>query len=258
MSSQIPADLLPADGRFGSGPSKIRPAQIAAVSAAALGPMGTSHRQAPVKQIVGRIRAGLRELLSVPDDYEIVLGNGGATAFWEVAAACLVERRAQAAVFGEFSSKFAGALDRAPFLLPTQVIKAEPGAVAFLAAGLPDDGASGSVDGASGPADGVSRTVAGVPGPVDAYATVQNETSTGAAVPINRIGTYGQELMLVDATSAAGGMPIDLSQTDVYYFSPQKAFASDGGLWLAIVSPAAVERTARIEAELPSAVVPGL
>ena len=234
MTTQIPFELLPVDGRFGSGPSKIRPAQVEAVAAAALGPMGTSHRQEPVKHLVARIRAGLRELFALPDGYEVVLGNGGATAFWEVACACLVERRAQTAVFGEFSSKFAGALARAPFLVDPQVIKAEPGGVAFLDAGL-----------ASGKSADVGESA-------DVFATVQNETSTGAAVPIRRVGSYGSELMLVDATSAAGGLPIDISQTDVYYFSPQKAFASDGGLWLAIVSPATIERAARVETDLPA------
>lgn len=232
MAIRIPADLLPADGRFGSGPSKIRPPQVDAVLAAARGPLGTSHRQEPVKLLVGRIRDGLRELFALPAGYEVVLGNGGATAFWDVACACLVERRAQAAVFGEFSSKLAGALARAPFLVPPRVVNAEPGGVAFLTASLPDDGL----------------------GAVDIYATVQNETSTGACVPISRVGQSDSALMLVDATSAAGGVPIDISQTDVYYFSPQKAFASDGGLWIALASPAAIERAARLETTLPSAV----
>jgi len=217
----IPENLRPADGRFGSGPSKIRESQAASVAAAAHGPLGTSHRQEPVKQLVARIRTGLGEFFNLPDGYEVVLGNGGATAFWEVAVASLVEKRAQAAVFGEFSQKFATALAKAPFLDAPQVISAPPGTVALLDPDLKDDGS-----------------------PVDVYATVQNETSTGAAIPIKHAGS----LMLVDATSAAGGLPIDISETDVYYFSPQKAFGSDGGLWIAIASPDAIERAARIEA----------
>ncbi|MDR2703040.1 MAG: phosphoserine transaminase [Cellulomonadaceae bacterium] len=224
MAIVIPENLRPADGRFGSGPSKIRPEQVEAVAAAAFTPLGTSHRQAPVKQLVSRIRGGLRELFALPDGYEVVLGNGGATAFWEVACASLVAQRAQAAVFGEFGGKFAAAVAKAPFLDEPTVVSAPPGSVAFL------DGALRAADGAE----------------FDVFATVQNETSTGAAVPISRVSPAGS-LMLVDATSAAGGLPIDISQTDVYYFSPQKAFASDGGLWIAIASPAAIERAATIE-----------
>jgi len=240
MKITIPANLLPADGRFGSGPSKVRLPQVEAVARAATMPMGTSHRQAPVREVVGRIRSGLADLFSLPDGYEVVLGNGGATAFWAIATACLVERRAQAAVFGEFGSKFAAELARAPFLAQPQVVEAPAGQVAML---RPDE--------------------------VDTYATVQNETSTGAAVPIVRVGGGFDDrfaagptthpttveattaLMLVDATSAAGGIPIDIAQTDVYYFSPQKVFAADGGLWVAIASPAAIERAARIERDLP-------
>jgi len=181
--------------------------------------LGTSHRQPPVKSLVGRIRSGLAELFSLPDGYEVVLGNGGATAFWEIATACLIADRSQHATFGEFGSKFAQAVGRAPFLAEPEVINAEPGSVALL---RPSDD-------------------------VDAYATPHNETSTGAMVDIKRVGSEGQ-LMLVDATSAAGALPIDITQTDAYYFSPQKAFASDGGLWVAIASPAAIERAARIEA----------
>jgi phosphoserine aminotransferase len=194
--------------------------------------MGTSHRQAPVRQVVGRIRAGLAELFKLPEGYEVVLGNGGATAFWAVAAACLVLERAQAAVFGEFGGKFATELTRAPFLADPDIIEAAPGGVALL-----NDTASGM---------GKNQNT------IDTYATVQNETSTGAAVPIKRVGDSAEALMLVDATSAAGGLPINIAETDVYYFSPQKAFASDGGLWVAIASPAAIERAARIERDLPS------
>jgi len=255
MHITIPASLLPADGRFGSGPSKVRLPQVEALWRAAELPLGTSHRQAPVREVVGRIRRGLADLFSLPEGYEVVLGNGGATAFWAVATACLVERRAQAAVFGEFGGKFAAELARAPFLAQPQVINAAPGSVAFLDPMLSDDG-----------------------GAVDVFATVQNETSTGAAVPITRVtsiaspmvsrraegspqptgtpsqgwsSTDGGALMVVDATSAAGGLAIDITQTDVYYFSPQKVFASDGGLWVAIASPAAIERAARIERDLP-------
>jgi len=225
MTVVIPAQLLPADGRFGAGPSKVRLPQVEAIARAAATPMGTSHRQAPVREIVGRIRSGLAELFSLPDGYEVVLGNGGATAFWAIATACLVEHRAQAAVFGEFGGKFATELKNAPFLAEPEIIEAQPGSVSILR-----------------------------PSPcVDAYATVQNETSTGAAVPISRVNAPdGDALMLVDATSAAGALPIDLSDTDVYYFSPQKVFASDGGLWVAIASRAAIERAARIERDLPA------
>jgi len=252
MSIIIPADLLPVDGRFGAGPSKVRLPQIEALGRSASSPMGTSHRQTPVKQIVRRIRSGLSELFSLPDGYEVVLGNGGATAFWAVATACLVERRAQAVVFGEFGGKFATELARAPFLAPPEIIEAPPGQVAFL----------------SPPSFCAESQNLGL---IDTCATVQNETSTGAAVPIKRVsaverpgepspgdeakGTEGPPLMLVDATSAAGALPIDIGQTDVYYFSPQKAFASDGGLWVAIASPAAIERAARIERDLPA--IPG-
>jgi phosphoserine aminotransferase len=217
MPLTIPAQLLPADGRFGSGPSKVRPAQVAALAAAGPAVLGTSHRQPPVKNLVGRIRSGLASLFDAPDGYEVVLGNGGSTAFWEVATACLVERRAQHASFGEFGAKFAAATARAPFLDAPEVLRAEPGSVALL---TPSDD-------------------------VDAYATVHNETSTGAMITPTRVP--GSGLMLIDATSGAGALPVDLAQTDVYYFAPQKAFAADGGLWLAIASPAAIERAARIE-----------
>ncbi|MBO0609412.1 phosphoserine transaminase [Myceligenerans salitolerans] len=220
MALTIPADLLPADGRFGSGPSKVREEQLHHL----LGTppvMGTSHRQPPVKELVGRIRRGIAELLGAPEGYEVVLGNGGSTAFWDVATSCLVERRAQHAAFGEFGGKFARATSRAPFLDDSQVIDAEPGTVAHLVAS---------------------------PG-TDAYATPHNETSTGAMVPVRRVeGADDGALLLTDATSGAGALPVDLAQTDAYYFAPQKAFGADGGLWLAVLSPAAIERARRLEA----------
>ncbi len=216
----IPQDLLPADGRFGSGPSKVRPEQVAALAAVGGNLMGTSHRQAPVRGVVGRVRAGLAELFALPDGYEVVLGNGGTTAFWDLATFSLITDRAQLCAFGEFGASFARAVERAPFLGDPTVRTAEPGSRVLPA---PEDG-------------------------VDAYAWPQNETSTGVAAPVRRPADDGA-LVLVDATSAAGGLPVDVGQTDVYYFAPQKCFASDGGLWLAVCSPAAIERAARIEAE---------
>lgn len=208
----VPTDLLPADGRFGSGPSRIRPAQSAAL--AALGPvlMGTSHRQPPVKQLVARVREGLRELLAVPQGYEVVLGNGGSTFFWDAATFGLIRQRSQHVSTGEFGEKFATAAARAPFLAEPQVIRAEPGTLA------------------------VPATAEGV----DAYAWAQNETSTGVIAPVRRVSA--DALMLIDATSAAGGVRADLAETDAYYFAPQKAFGSDGGLWFAVLSPAALDR----------------
>jgi phosphoserine aminotransferase len=218
----IPDHLLPADGRFGSGPAKVRDAQVRALAAAGRSLLGTSHRQAPVKHLVGRVRAGLAELFSLPDGYEVALGNGGSTAFWDLATLCLVERRSAHAVFGEFGSKFAGAAARAPFLDEPVLTTVAPGTSAVPAL-----------------ADGV-----------DAYAWPHNETSTGAVAPVRRVpGSADQgALVLVDATSGAGGLAVDVSQTDAYYFAPQKSFSSDGGLWLALLSPEAVERAARIEA----------
>lgn len=224
MTLAIPASLLPADGRFGSGPSKVRPEQARALLAAgdpAAPVLGTSHRQPPVKDLVHRVRTGLAELFSLPDGYEVVLGNGGSTAFWEVASACLVRTRAQHAAFGEFGAKFAAATRRAPFLEDSQVLTAEPGTVARLR-----------------PADDV-----------DVYATPHNETSTGAMAPVERVVAPQDGLLLVDATSGAGALPVDLAQTDVYYFAPQKVFASDGGLWLAICSPAALARAEEVESD---------
>lgn len=217
----IPADLLPADGRFGSGPSKVRPEQVEALSAIGRTVLGTSHRQAPVKNLVKEVREGLAEFFSLPEGYEVVLGNGGATAFWDVAAFGLVRDRAQHLTFGEFSSKFASVTKKAPFLGEPTVIASDPGT-------LP-----------------TARAEAGV----DVYAWAHNETSTGVMAPVQRVeGADDDALVLVDATSGAGGLPVDVSQADVYYFAPQKSFASDGGLWLALFSPAAIARVEEVTA----------
>ena len=218
---QIPADLLPADGRFGSGPSKVRPEQISALAAVGRTLMGTSHRQAPVRAVVERVRTGLAELFAAPDGYEVVLGNGGSTAFWDLATFSLIQDRAQLCAFGEFGTTFARAVQDAPFLAEPTVRTGAPGT---LVTPEPQDR-------------------------VDTYAWPHNETSTGVAAPVRRPeGTADNALVLVDATSAAGGLPVDLAETDVYYFAPQKCFASDGGLWLAICSPAAIERAQTIAA----------
>ena len=215
----IPANLRPADGRFGAGPSKVRPEQIAALSEAGASLLGTSHRQAPVKNLVGDVRSGLKQFFNAPDDYEVILGVGGSTAFWDVAAFGLVENKAQHLSFGEFGSKFASATNNAPFLAASSIIKAEPG----------------------------TRPLPVAESGVDTYAWPQNETSTGVAAPVKRVaGADEGALVLVDATSAAGGLAVDVRESDVYYFAPQKNFASDGGLWLALFSPAALERAARI------------
>ena len=217
---KIPDNLKPVDGRFGCGPSKIRPAALGALVASGNSILGTSHRQKPVKNVVGRVRAGLTSLFNLPQGYEVVLGNGGSTAFWDIATFCLIEKKSQHLVFGEFSSKFAAAAKEAPFLDEPTVIKSEPG----------------------------THPVAVAEAGVDAYALTHNETSTGVSMPITRpAGTEGA-LVLVDATSAAGGLDVDISQTDVYYFAPQKSFASDGGLWIAIMSPAAIARVEKIKA----------
>jgi phosphoserine aminotransferase len=213
---QIPAAIKPADGRFGCGPSKVRPEQLAHLAGAGSALMGTSHRQAPVKQLVGRIRAGLGELFALPDGYEVVLGNGGTTAFWDAAAAGLVRERALHLTFGEFSQKFAAVTRGAPFLQDPIVVAAEPG-----------DAPEPTSDPAA-----------------DAVAWAHNETSTGAMVAVER--PAGDALVLIDATSGAGGLPVDVSQADAYYFAPQKSFAADGGLWLALLSPAAIERVAEL------------
>lgn len=218
----IPAHLLPSDGRFGSGPSKIRRAQLDALAGPAAALLGTSHRQAPVRALVGRVRAGLAALLDLPDGYEIVLGNGGSTLFWDVATLCLIEDRAAFGTFGEFGAKFAAAATRAPFIGEPVVTSVAPGGVAVPVL-----------------ADGV-----------DTYAWPHNETSTGVVAPVRRVAGSREQgaLVVVDGTSGAGGLAVDVAQTDVYYFAPQKSFASDGGLWLAAASPAAVERAERIEA----------
>jgi phosphoserine aminotransferase len=218
---RIPSDLLPADGRFGAGPSKIQPAHLDALAATGSTLMGTSHRQAPVRNVVGRVREGLAELFSMPEGYEVVLGNGGATAFWDVATFGLIEQKSQHLTFGEFSSKFASAVKAAPWLDEPSVIASEPG----------------------------SRPVAAAEAGVDAYAWAHNETSTAVMAPVVRPeGADEGALVLIDATSGAGGLPVDLTESDVYYFAPQKSFASDGGLYVAIFSPTALERAERIAA----------
>ena len=220
MSIIIPAEIKPKDGRFGCGPSKIRPEALAALSASGNSILGTSHRQKPVKNVVKRVREGLTSLFNLPEGYEVILGNGGSTAFWDIATSGLIESRSQHLVFGEFSSKFAAAAREAPFLGEPTVIKTEPGAhpVAVAEAGI------------------------------DVYALTHNETSTGVAMPIVRPAGTDGALVLVDATSAAGGLMVDAKEFDTYYFAPQKSFASDGGLWIAIMSPAAIARAAKIKA----------
>jgi len=216
----IPADLLPADGRFGCGPSKVRPEAVAAL-AAEPSYMGTSHRQEPVRFMVSRLRNGLAEMFALPDGYEIILGNGGSTVFWDIATFGLIENRSLHASFGEFSSKFASASTAAPFLADPVVVKTDPGTHPDITAD-PD---------------------------VDVYALTHNETSTGVSMQLRRPeGAADGQLVLVDATSAAGGLRFDPAETDVYYFAPQKCLASDGGLWLAAVSPTAVDRIERIGA----------
>jgi phosphoserine aminotransferase len=220
VSIQLPDDIKPADGRFGCGPSKIRPAAVDALARLSTSYLGTSHRQRTVRDQVARLRRGIAALFDLPDGYEVVLGNGGATAFWEVAAFGLIRERAQFASFGEFGAKFAKAVADAPFLGEPTVRKAEPGSAPALAA------------------------EAGV----DAYCTPHNETSTGVAVPVRRVeGADPGALMLHDATSAAGGLEVDIRASDVYYFAPQKGFASDGGLWIAVMSPAALVRAIEIK-----------
>jgi phosphoserine aminotransferase len=219
----IPDNLKPADGRFGCGPSKVRPEALARLASDGAAVMGTSHRQQPVKALVGEIRSGLRELFSLPDGYEVALGNGGATAFWDAACFCLVQRRALHLAFGEFSSKFAQATAEAPFLEGSTVLSADAGDAPDL----------GEIDSADVDADVV--------------AWAQNETSTGVMMPVRRPAGRPDALVLIDATSGAGGLPLDVTQTDAYYFAPQKAFASDGGLWLALLSPAAQQRIAQID-----------
>ena len=221
----IPEELRPADGRFGCGPSKVRPEALARLTATGGALMGTSHRQKPVKALVGEIRAGLLELFAAPEGYEVALGNGGATAFWDAAAFGLVQRRALHLAYGEFSQKFASVTTGAPFLEDSVVISAEPG-------DAPDPAAAGVAAGEAG---------------ADVVAWAQNETSTGVMVPVLRPEGRGDPLVVIDATSGAGGLPVDLSDADAYYFAPQKGFASDGGLWLALLSPAAQERIAALD-----------
>jgi phosphoserine aminotransferase len=215
----IPDDLKPADGRFGCGPSKVRPEALARL-AQARDLMGTSHRQAPVKNVVHRVREGLRDLFSVPDGYEVLLGNGGSTAFWDAAACGLIRHRSLHLTCGEFSQKFASVAKDAPFLADPIVVAAEPGTAPRPSAD-PD---------------------------ADVIAWPHNETSTGVMIDVRRPADSGHALVLIDATSGAGGLPVDMTQADAYYFAPQKAFGSDGGLWLAVASPAALERIAEIAA----------
>jgi len=214
---EIPAELKPVDGRFGCGPSKVRPEALAKLEQSEL--MGTSHRQKPVKDLVGRIREGVGELFNLPDDYEVALGNGGTTAFWEAAAAWLVRERALHLTYGEFSSKFAKATATAPFLADPIMVEAEPGDAPTPAAD-PD---------------------------ADAIAWAHNETSTGVMVPVERPDGSRDSLILIDATSGAGGLPVDVGLADAYYFAPQKGFAADGGLWLALLSPAAIARIEELD-----------
>jgi phosphoserine aminotransferase len=216
----IPDALKPSDGRFGCGPSKIRAEQLAHLASDGAAVLGTSHRQAPVKSLVGRVRAALNELFALPDGYEVVLGNGGASAFWDAAAFGLVEQRALHLTYGEFSSKFAGVTAGAPFLADSIVIDAPAGSAPALTSS-PD---------------------------ADVLAWAHNETSTGVMVAVQRPADSEHALVVVDATSGAGGLALDATQADVYYFAPQKSFGSDGGLWMALMSPAALERVARIEA----------
>jgi phosphoserine aminotransferase len=217
-TAQIPAELKPGDGRFGCGPSKVRPEALAKLAGqSAL--MGTSHRQAPVRDLVGRVRGGLAELFGAPAGYEVVLGNGGTTAFWDAAAAWLVRERALHLTYGEFSQKFAKVTAGAPFLADPILIEADPG-----------DAPAPASDPAA-----------------DVIAWAHNETSTGVMVPVKRPEGSGDALVLIDATSGAAGLPVDIAETDAYYFAPQKGFGADGGLWLALLSPAAIERIEQLD-----------
>jgi phosphoserine aminotransferase len=217
---KIPDQLKPADGRFGSGPSRVRRAQLDYAAGPGAAIVGTSHRQKPVKQVVGRVRAGIAELFALPDGYEVILGNGGTTAFWDAATCCLVRERALHLAYGEFSSKFAACTRGAPFL-------SEPIVISAPAGDAPEPAADPSAD---------------------VVAWAHNETSTGVMVPVVRPAGAGDALVLIDATSGAGGLPVDIAQADAYYFAPQKGFASDGGLWLAVMSPAAVARLEEVAA----------
>jgi phosphoserine aminotransferase len=218
---EIPPELLPRDGRFGCGPAKIRPETVTALANAGARLLGTSHRQAPVKSLVGHVRSGLAELFQLPDGYEVILGNGGSTTFWDVAVSSLIRRRSAHASFGEFSAKFAAAAAAAPHLAAPSVVTAPVGSVA-----VPD-----AVEGA------------------DVYAWAHNETSTGALAPVRRVPDADADaLVVVDGTSAAGGVQLDVAATDVYYFAPQKSLGSDGGLWIALLSPAALARVDELAA----------
>ncbi|MBB3663496.1 MULTISPECIES: phosphoserine transaminase [Prauserella salsuginis group] len=216
----IPAELKPSDGRFGCGPSKVRPEQLANLAKEGANVLGTSHRQKPVKSLVGRVRSGLTQLFGLPDGYEVVLGNGGTTAFWDAAAFGLVRERAQHFTYGEFSSKFAKVTDNAPFLDKSVIVEGEPGSAPEISyqAGC------------------------------DLVGWAHNETSTGVAVPVKRPAGSDDALVAIDATSGAGGLPVKAEDFDVYYFAPQKCFASDGGLWIALMSPKAVQRVEEIGA----------
>jgi phosphoserine aminotransferase len=217
----LPDSIKPADGRFGAGPSKVRTEAVEALAATGTSLLGTSHRQAPVRNLVGRVREGVRDLFGLPEGYQVVLGNGGATAFWDIATFGLIRQKSQHLSFGEFSSKFAKAARQAPFLADPSVIESPTGS-------RPEP-----------------RAEAGV----DVYAWAHNETSTAVMAPVERVaGADEGALVLVDATSGAGGLPVDITQVDAYYFAPQKCFASDGGLWVAAMSPAALERAAEIGA----------
>src|SRR5947207_8748522 len=216
----IPPDRLPSDGRFGCGPSKVRTEALAALAATGATYMGTSHRRPGVKSVVGRVRAGLAALFSLPDGYEVILGNGGSTAFWDAAAFGLIDKRSLHLTYGEFSSKFASCVAKNPFVGDPVIVKADPGS-----APKPQSDPS-----------------------VDLIAWAHNETSTGVAVPVQRPEGSGDALIAIDATSAAGGLPVDIGDADAYYFAPQKNFAGDGGLWLALLSPAALERVESIAA----------
>jgi phosphoserine aminotransferase len=221
MSITIPAELLPEDGRFGAGPSKVRPEALSALAGPGAALMGTSHRQAPVKNLVRRVREGLTQLFDLPEGYEVVLGNGGTTAFWDAATIGLIRAQSAHGSYGEFSAKFAGGVAEAPFLDAPVIAKASPGSLALPTA---------------------------QPG-VDVYAWAHNETSTGVMAPVLRPARADDDaLVLIDATSAAGGLPVDVRQSDVYYFAPQKNFGGDGGLWIALMSPSALARVAEIKA----------
>ncbi|PZS13430.1 MAG: phosphoserine transaminase [Solirubrobacterales bacterium] len=233
---EIPDQLKPADGRFGAGPSRVRPEQLLRLVEVGGAMMGTSHRRPPVKQLLAAVRAGMRDLFALPEGYEVALGNGGTTAFWDAATCGLVRERALHLVYGEFTSKFAECTRGAPFLADSILVEApagdapEPAAVSVALAG-PEAGA--------GPE-------------ADVIAWAHCETSTGVMVPVLRPADAADALVLIDATSAAAGLPVEITQADAYYFAPQKGFASDGGLWLALLSPAACERAERIAGERPS------